>query len=254
MKKYFFFDIDNTLTDYTTKQIPNSTRETIQRLQENGHFVAIATGRSFYSAYPVLKDANIQNCVCSGGKGLYIDGKLVKDDPLDLQSCLNLIEECQTKDIPIGILPKDEDTIYCFDDRFQKANVRRFSKWIIDDQLNIYSWPSIHKMYILTTKEDEKQLSSLNHISHFRYHPRFLSIQADEKYTGILEMMKSISGDISQIVVFGDELNDLDMFLKAPFSIAMGNGIDELKKIASYITDTSKDDGIYKACRYFGWI
>ena len=37
-------------------------------------------------------------------------------------------------------------------------------------------------------------------------------------------------------------------------SIAMGNGKDELKKKATYVTDTNVNDGIEKACRHFGWI
>ena len=34
----------------------------------------------------------------------------------------------------------------------------------------------------------------------------------------------------------------------------MGNAIDELKEKATYITSDADDDGIYNACKYFGWI
>ena len=44
-KKYFFFDIDGTLTDRSTGKIVPSAREALDRLEANGHFVAIATGR-----------------------------------------------------------------------------------------------------------------------------------------------------------------------------------------------------------------
>ena len=42
-KKYFFFDIDGTLTDRSTGKIVPSAREALDRLEANGHFVAIAT-------------------------------------------------------------------------------------------------------------------------------------------------------------------------------------------------------------------
>lgn len=45
-KKYLFFDIDGTLTDRSTGEIVPSAREALTRLEENGHFVAIATGRA----------------------------------------------------------------------------------------------------------------------------------------------------------------------------------------------------------------
>ena len=48
-KKYFFFDIDGTLTDRSTGKIVPSAREALDRLEANGHFVAIATGRAHYN-------------------------------------------------------------------------------------------------------------------------------------------------------------------------------------------------------------
>ena len=45
-KKYLFFDIDGTLTNRATGGIVPSAKEALQRLEENGHFVAIATGRA----------------------------------------------------------------------------------------------------------------------------------------------------------------------------------------------------------------
>ena len=48
--KNLFFDIDGTLTDRATGEIVPSAKEALQRLEENGHFVAIATGRAHYKA------------------------------------------------------------------------------------------------------------------------------------------------------------------------------------------------------------
>ena len=40
--KYFFFDIDGTLKPYGQK-IPQSAKETINRLQKEGHTIFLAT-------------------------------------------------------------------------------------------------------------------------------------------------------------------------------------------------------------------
>ena len=45
MKKAVFFDIDGTLWD-EEQQIPDSTREALRRLKENGHFLFICSGRT----------------------------------------------------------------------------------------------------------------------------------------------------------------------------------------------------------------
>ena len=53
-KKYFFFDIDGTLTNDQTKQIIPSSQLALQKLEEAGHFVCIATGRAHYKARPFM--------------------------------------------------------------------------------------------------------------------------------------------------------------------------------------------------------
>ena len=66
--------------------------------------------------------------------------------------------------------------------------------------------------------------------------------------------MKLLHAPLEDVVVFGDGHNDYSMFQKAPMSIAMGNAIDKLKEIADFVTKDSNEDGIYYACRHFGWI
>ena len=46
--KYFFFDIDGTLTNIHTGELVQSGLETLRKLEAEGHFVAIATGRAYY--------------------------------------------------------------------------------------------------------------------------------------------------------------------------------------------------------------
>ena len=56
-RKYIFFDIDGTLLDDNPGgKILESTYRTLDKLKENGHFVAIATGRAQYMAMDAAKD------------------------------------------------------------------------------------------------------------------------------------------------------------------------------------------------------
>ena len=78
--------------------------------------------------------------------------------------------------------------------------------------------------------------------------------QPDNKRQGIIKMMEHLQADVKDVVVFGDDYNDMDMFSPEWFSIAMGNGCQELKDMADYVTDANVNDGIKKACEHFGWI
>ena len=46
-RKYFFFDIDGTLTNLETRELVLSALKTIEHLKKAGHFVAIASGRAY---------------------------------------------------------------------------------------------------------------------------------------------------------------------------------------------------------------
>ena len=74
-RKFFFFDIDGTLTTPLTNDYPDSTREAIKELQDNGHFVAIATGRMQADAWEVAKALGICAAVSDGGNALTIHGE-----------------------------------------------------------------------------------------------------------------------------------------------------------------------------------
>ena len=49
----------------------------------------------------------------------------------------------------------------------------------------------------------------------------------------------------------GDSGNDLDMIQRCHTGIAMGNGFDELKKAADYVSDDIDHDGLAKAMEHF---
>ena len=55
-------------------------------------------------------------------------------------------------------------------------------------------------------------------------------------------MIDYLQGEIKDVVVFGDDYNDIDMFQGDWYSIAMGNDCNELKKIASEVTDSNVND------------
>ena len=50
----------------------------------------------------------------------------------------------------------------------------------------------------------------------------------------------------SEIVAFGDDLNDIDMLAYTGVGVAVGNALDEVKAAADYICDTNDNDGVAK--------
>ena len=55
----------------------------------------------------------------------------------------------------------------------------------------------------------------------------------------------------SEIAVLGDGRNDLAMFERSGLSIAMGNGSDDVRRAADFVTDSNSQDGFAKAIAWF---
>lgn len=255
-RKYFFFDIDGTLTDNKTKKIVPSALQALIELEANGHFVSIATGRAHYKARGFMEEVNLKNMVCSGGAALVIDKQLKMNIPLDLEKAKAICKQAES--LGYGLLLMLNDSIDCFanNDKFreQVGERKEPTNYIIDANLDYDQLDAIYKIYVSIPKEEEDRLTLKNTLGHLRFVEDYLMFQYDAKKQGILNMMEHLNADPKDVVVFGDDYNDLIMFDSQWFSIAMGNACDELKEKANYVTDKNIDDGIYNACKKFKWI
>jgi hypothetical protein len=64
------------------------------------------------------------------------------------------------------------------------------------------------------------------------------------KGEGIKYVAKLLSLNLDKTLAFGDADNDIPMLEVVKHSVAMGNAVEELKSIATYVTDNNDEDGI----------
>ncbi len=255
-KKFFFFDIDGTLTNKTTGEIVPSAKLALDLLQENGHFVALATGRAHYKARKVMESFELKNMVCAGGAGIVINDILIENKPLDFDRSIELINQAEA--LGYGVLATKDDTIDVYSKnnlfREQVGDRQEPTVYHIKEDLSFDEFTDIFKIYVSIPEKEEHLLTKKNNLGHMRFVHDYLMFQYDDKKAGIEYMMKKINAPISDVVVFGDDTNDLNMFDSQWMNVAMGNAVAELQGKADYITDTNLNDGIYNACKYFNWI
>lgn len=254
-KKYFFFDIDGTLTDRKTGQIVPSALEAVKKLQDAGHFVSIATGRACYKAEKFRKENGFRHMVCNGGHGIIYKGELRENRPLDYEAAKAVYDQARELGYGIYTAIDDSNKVYASDFLFhEQAGMRKEpSVYIIDPQFDPDREKKIFKMYVSIPEKEEERLTAKEKVGHLRFEKEYLMFQPDAKREGILRMLFYAGGEPEDVVVFGDDYNDLNMFDERFFKVAMGNGCDELKEKADFVADENVKDGIYKTCEKFGW-
>ena len=254
-KKYFFFDIDGTLTDRATGLIVPSALEALEKLRAAGHFVAINTGRAHYKARKFFDQHGFDNMVCNGGMGIVINKELVENRSLDFEKALWVYHYCIDNGIGVLAACDDSQKVYAKDFTFydQIGPRREPTTYIIDPDFDPADFGVIYKLYTATTEEKRKSLPFPEELGYVNFEPDYTIVQHDDKRAGIYRMLELTGGSPEDVVVFGDDTNDLDMFCPEFYSVAMGNGHPALKEAADEVAPANIDDGIYRVCEAHGW-
>lgn len=69
------------------------------------------------------------------------------------------------------------------------------------------------------------------------------------KGAALKELQESLFITKQETMVFGDNLNDIEMLNRAEYSYAIGNARDEVKTAAHYVADTNVNDGVLKVLK-----
>src|ERR1700730_3486201 len=101
--------------------------------------------------------------------------------------------------------------------------------------------------------EAASQASFGQHATANRSQPYYLDVTNKDANKGaVVEYLSRHLGVPAQeIATIGDQPNDLLMFKRSGFSIAMGNASDEVKAQAAAVTDSYNDEGFAKAMDVF---
>jgi len=98
----------------------------------------------------------------------------------------------------------------------------------------------------LVAQAEQQVLRDLgDQVSASKSKPRFLDVTSYgiHKGTVVVRLAELLKIPTERVAVIGDGPNDVDMFKQAGVSIAMGQGVDEVKEAASYLTTSNDDEG-----------
>jgi Cof subfamily protein (haloacid dehalogenase superfamily) len=248
--KILSFDLDGTLlTD--DKKITERTIETLLMCKREGKILAFNSGRPTQFIYSVLPEVFHEDIVISSnGAMVYKNKELVHKNLIDKDTVWDIIQMVETVfQNMFFIVEQDNRSLTGSKDK--EYNREMFCEYHEFNKEDILDSPKL----LLKTKDlDYFDLNILNRLIPescrliFTDNMDFAQVvhQDTNKLYGIKKILEMGKMDLGNLVAFGDDLNDTEIISWAGYGVAMGNAVDEIKFMSSYIADTNEEEGVAK--------
>lgn len=279
MIKLIASDMDGTLLNEKHK-IDKETVVAIQKAEEAGIVFAISTGREYDTVESLLKENNIK-CQCvlmNGAEYRDEEGNILEDINIEQKVAIKIIHILQDEKVSARIFTNkgiyttdtEEEALkemayrtLSFNPEFTQEEALEFAKvqpyftqlnYISDlneflsDDIEIRKFVAFHNNIELINKMKKiiGEIKGIAVSSSFKDNIEITDITA-QKGIILAKVAEKMGFKRDEVLVLGDSFNDYSMFTEFTESVAMGNAIPEIKKIAKYITDTNSNLGVAKA-------
>jgi Cof subfamily protein (haloacid dehalogenase superfamily) len=247
MVKMLVLDLDGTLLD-DAKNISSYNLSILDECKKRGIKIVIATARGERPAKRcadlVKPDFQILN---GGALILRNDGEIIDQKFLSAETSDGIILECLNNRDTGYMTAEAEDGYYVsYTDPYHSD----YSHGIYCDFLKPLG-KRVYKLTIEILKEEtareignkfpECKMTGFTGENIYRF---------AQKEAEKMSAVKIVAGTekimLDEIAAFGDDYSDIEMINGCGFGVAMGNGIDEIKKAAKYICGNNNENGVGK--------
>lgn len=271
-------DMDGTLLN-SKSILSEENLKAIKYAIDKGIKFIIATGRGYEDIKPMLEEWGLK-CPC-----ILMNGAEFRDEEGNILETINM-EKNQVKDILNTInkwnlvneiytnkgffTPNTEEEVFTgmayrvmnfeknltFEEAYEKGKthyhlnrlkpIENLDEFLASD-VEIRKIISFHyeESYVKKVKEEILKFKNLAVLSSFVTNIEITNIEA-QKGIILAKVAEKLNIPKDEVMIFGDGLNDYSLFTEFKNSFAMENAVDEIKNIATYITDTNDNNGVAK--------
>lgn len=251
--QYLCLDLDGTtlalkndITDFCTKVLTKVNESTKVIL------VSARIPSGMYYIQQKIKAEN-QVIICYNGAYILEANQIIEDISLPIDTVKKVNSICENHKINLGIYSYNNWWVPADSERVQKEINNTKTKPIIQDtaitlnQLKSEN-KGVHKLMLMGTKESadkaQKDLEALKYIlTAYRSNDTLIEIAPAgiNKHKAIERLL---GNDLSQVMAFGDNYNDIEMIQSVGLGVVVDNARDALKEVADELTLSCKDDGV----------
>ncbi len=280
MYKLATIDLDGTmLNQYGV--VTQKTKEAIERAQQMGIEVVIASGRPIDSIKTIAKEIKSEKYFISGNGAIIYDianDEIIYENTLKKQKVLDIIKICEENSIYYNIYTEREilakslqyNVLYYNKENLNKEEKDKTHINIMDDVYNYIlnrnekilkitvcdNTQSIFNSIMRKLKEiDDIEVLEVSHMSRkmirqgteevpIEYFYTEISAKNVDKWNAIEVLKEKLKISKEEIIAIGDNMNDEKMIENAGLGIAMGQSSPHIKEIANKITESNFNDGV----------
>lgn len=257
--KAVFFDLDGTVIDPITHEIPQSNLDTIHELAKQGIKIFIATGRSYemLPTIPGLLSLPWSGFVCSNGQrvfdetGIECMGHYLSKNQID-----QLVSFCQAEQMTVSLcaIGRQIAPLGISDDMVEAHS---FFDEPLPEVIKVHHDEAIYMALIYNNRSYDfhkvEQIDGLRALPNQSTYADVV-LKGISKAAGMEFLCQRYDIDMTHTMAFGDSGNDIDMLQAATIGIAMGNASDEVKACSNFITKEVGMEGIAFALKHYALI
>ncbi len=253
--KIIFVDIDWTLLDHCAHDFDYVSIEGLKKAQENGVLVYLNTARPYESVNQIelLKKFKPDGLICTNGGLIFSNDRVIMKNIIPSNFVSKVLEVCNKKHLEV-----EYGTIK---DRYfsvpSNKYVTRYFQTFNEKPCPVkeYTGEEVTSLLLMCPKRFDKRLLKRipKELDYFRFHPYGVDIRyiRNDKGKAIDFVLKYHNLSYDNALSIGDDMQDIFMFEKTKYSAAMGNGLEEVKKAATYIAKPISENGVLDALKYF---
>lgn len=263
--KLIVTDMDGTVLGGDHK-ITEENMRALREADERGVKVVFATGRFHDSAKEhVTFLEEVMPIVSSNGAIIKhpITNEVLYCNSIDKDISLKIVETLDNLDLSYQIYT-DNEILQKYKTEEEKIKMQDFIKNTFSDKteivfkkdlkkdikdLNILKFNVVDFERPLLMKEARKEVEKIEGLevtSSWNDNVEIMNA-GSSKGSAVKFLCELLNIDKEEIIAFGDNYNDISMLEYVGMGVAMGNAEEDVKKIASYITDSNIESGVAKA-------
>lgn len=264
--KFIALDTDGTLLNSSGQILP-STKEAIKDALDQGIKVALCSGRPIAGLQHFMKEVGIVGpnqyaITLNGAITRTADGKVMTEDLVSNRLYRKMYDYGKKNHLLFNVVSPDSKIITGDHDVdlmvYTQAYENSATLYIREpDELPadfaVAKGCFVGRVDLMDHWEDKIRAEFGQDLYVVRADPHFIELLHPNvnKGNGIKELTEKLGIKPAEIMAIGDERNDISMFNFAGTAVCMGNGSEETKKHADYVTSSNDKDGVSRAFEKF---